>query len=231
MGNEISSFDQILKLLTEKAPLKIEVYNITEKYFNLLKTILKNLEVDIKSFIDKVDSRVEVKYTQRGTFDLEFKISDDILIFSMHTDTYTFPENHNIWKSGYVNREPLNSYCGMISVYNFLTDSLKFDRPNDLGILIGRLFINREHHFFVEGKRQLGFLFNDLEKDLMEEKNMRKFAETAILYSLNYDIHTPPFDEVKMISVGDLREKNLSNVVSTGKRLGFKLQSDTDSIG
>jgi hypothetical protein len=146
----------------------------------------------------------------------------------MHSDTYTFPTSHPVHKISYVAEHPNNAYCGMISVYNFLTDSIKYQRVNDMGVLIARIFINHENHYFVEGKKQLGILFNDFSKDELTDVRMRQFVENAILYTLNFDIFTPPFDQVKMISVQELIEKSLANVVSTGKRLGFKFQSDSD---
>ncbi len=230
MENEATSYDQILHTLIEKGPVKVEVYHKTEAAFNNIKTILINLESQLQTAMNNVDKRVGIKFSERGTFDLEFKISDDILIFSMHTDTFTFPDGHQLWKSSYVNEQKTRSYCGLISIYNFLTDSLKYQRVNDIGVLIGRLFVNSENHFFVEGKRKLGFLFNDFESDLLTEQRIRDVIENAVLYSLNYDIITPSYEQVKMISVQELMEKNLSSVVSTGKRLGFKLQSDADPL-
>ena len=223
-----SQFDLIKKSLVEKGPIKIDVYQKTEVAFNHLKTVLKSIEVELLDAMAKVDNRVVVKFSERGAFELEFRISDDILIFSMHTDTFTFQESHPIWKNSYVSNNKNLGYCGIISVYNFLTDSLKFNRVNDVGVLIARIFVNSENHFFVEGKKQLGFMFNEFETDELTESKLREIVETAVLFSLNFDIITPPFDQVKMISVQELIEKNLAGVISTGKRLGFKFQSDSD---
>ncbi|MBL0343575.1 MAG: hypothetical protein IPP71_23595 [Bacteroidetes bacterium] len=220
----------ILTSLIEKGPIKAEVYHKTEEAFNNIKLVLRKLESQLQQAMAVVDKRVVIKYTERSLFDLEFKISDDILIFSMHTDAFTFPESHPIWKTSYLNDQKLRSYCGLISIYNFLTDSIKYNRTNDVGVLIARIFVNSENHFFVEGKRQLGFLFNDFESDLLLEQRIRDLVENAIIYSLNYDILTPPYEQVRLISVQDLIDKNLSSVISTGKRLGFKLQSDSDII-
>jgi len=223
-------FENILKSLQEKGPLKIDVYKRTENAFNLLKTILKQLETELLDAMAKIDKRVVVKYTERGMFDLEFNISDDILIFTMHTDTFTFQDSHSIWKNSYVSENKRNGYCGMISIYNFLTDSVKYNRVNDVGVLIARIFINSENQFFVEGKKQLNFLFSNFGNDELLETRLREVAENAILYTLNFDIYTPPFDQVKMISVQELNEKNLASIVSTGKRLGFKFQSDSEVL-
>ncbi len=221
-------FDMIVKSLREKAPLKIDVYQQTEQAFNNLKNILKQLEIDLLKVMSTIDKRVVIKYTERSLFDLEFKISDDILIFTMHTDAYTFSSSHQIWQNTYVSENRNNGYCGMISIYNFLTDSIKFNRSNDVGLLIARIFINAENHFFVEGKKQLGFLFSDFKNDILDELRLKEVTETAILHTLNFDIHTPPFDKVQLISVQELNEKNLASVVSTGKRLGFKFEAETD---
>ena len=228
MSKADKPFDMIVKSLTDKGPLKIDVYQQTEQAFNNLKNILKQLETELLEVMSAIDKRVVIKYTERSLFDLEFKISDDILIFTMHTDAYTFSSSHQLWQNSYVSEKRNNSYCGMISIYNFLTDSIKFNRTNDVGLLIARIFINSENHFFVEGKKQLGFLFNDFEKDVLDEARLREVVESAVLHTLNFDIHTPPFDKVQMISVQELNEKNLASVLTTGKRLGFKFQADPD---
>ncbi|HMT29987.1 MAG TPA: hypothetical protein PKD91_11970 [Bacteroidia bacterium] len=228
MENGDSSYNLILKSLSEKATAKIEVVKKATDAFNTMKTVLKQLELQLQSALANLDNRIIIKYSERGPFDLEFKISDDVIIISLHTDAFTFPESHPIWKNSYMKGQNQKAYFGMISIYNFLTDSLKYNRTNDIGILIARIFVNFENHFFVEGKKQLGFLYNDLENDLFTEKRIRDLLESAIIHSLNSDIYTPPFDQVKVISVQELMDKNLSTILSTGKRLGFKLQSDTD---
>ena len=56
----------------------------------------------------------------------------------------------------YPEENPNRGFCGLIHIYNFLNDSFKYNRVHDLGYLIGRIFINHENHFMVQGKRQLG---------------------------------------------------------------------------
>jgi hypothetical protein len=211
-------------------PLKADVFANTERSFNLFRTILKNLESELGSMMDTKDKRVIVKLHERGPYDLEFRISDDILMFTMHTDIFSLPESHPARKHTYLSQHPMNAFCGLVSIYNFLTDSLKYQRMNDVGVLMGRIFINREGHFFTEGKKQLGFLFSDFEKNQADETSLRSVTEVAILQALESELQTPPFDQMKVISVHEVIEKSLANVVSTGKRLGFKLQSDADLI-
>jgi len=94
-----------------------------------------------------------------------------------------------------------NSYCGIIYIYNFLADSFKYNRLDDLGYLIGRIFINRENHYFVEGKRQMGFLYNNFGTAVIDKKALRAIIETAIMYAMEFDLLVPPYDVVKIASV------------------------------
>jgi hypothetical protein len=95
-----------------------------------------------------------------------------------------------------------------------------------LGYLIGRIFINRENHYFVEGKRQMGFLYNNFGQATINKEAIIKIIETAILYSLEFDLLVPPYDMVKIASVAQMNTKIESSKLQTGKRLGFKFNSD-----
>ncbi len=230
MTEKEPAFEQIIRSLSEKATLKVEVLNHVQIAFNHIRAHLKFLETGLLGRMSKIDKRVVVQFRDRGEFDLELKISDDIIMFSKHTDAYIFPSSHQIFKGSYVAENKGNAYCGMISIYNFLTDSIRYNRMNDQGMLVARIFINHENHFFVEGKKQLGYLFNDFEKEILTVEKIKEVLEQAVLHCLEFDIMTPPFEHVKVITVQEILEKSLSSVVSTGKRLGFRLQSDDDII-
>ena len=118
----------------------------------------------------------------------------------------------------------------MINVYNFLADSFKYNRTRDIGYLIARVFINRELHYFVEGKRQLGFLYNDFSKAVIDKKAITAIIESAILYCLSFDLFTPPFTTVNEVSVEEIVEASNSMQITTGKRLGFRFIADNDRI-
>ena len=55
-------------------------------------------------------------------------------------------------KQKYVKEDKMRSFCGVIHVYNFLNDSFKYNRLNDVGNLVARIFVNKDKHFFVEGE-------------------------------------------------------------------------------
>jgi hypothetical protein len=220
----------IMQMLEEKSVLKQDVYDNTLRIFNLLKKKLKDIQEKYKPKLKQLDTRIGVEYIERSDFQAEFKIAGDEMIFIMHTNVFTFDREHSMWKTSYVNKNPSNSYCGMISIYNFLADSVKYSRMNDIGYLVGRIFINKDSHFFLEGKRQLGFLYNDFDHAILDEDQLGSIIESTILYCLDFDLYTPPYDQVKMASLEEIMSANMSTNVSTGKRLGFRFQADTDLI-
>lgn len=220
----------IMKSLNEKASMKQDVNEMTRDTFSILKRVASQITTVInkdKSFTDK---RIVVEFKDRGEFEFELRIAGELLIFSMHTNVFDFDKSHTIWKSSYIKDGSFRSFCGLISIYNFLNDSIKYNRMTDLGYLIGRMFVNREKHYFLEGKRQLGFLYNDFVHDVIDEKSMKSVVESTILYCLSFDLYTPPFDAIKEITVSEMMLASENMPVRTGKRLGFKFEADNDEI-
>ena len=144
----------------------------------------------------------------------------------MHTNVFDFDKSHMVWKLPYVYKNPNNAYCGMIQVYNFLADSFKFNREEDLGYMVARIFINRESHYFVEGKRQMGYLYNNFGNSIIDKDKLKEIVDTAIAYSLDFDLLVPPYDNMKVITVEQIQEKRNRSSIQTGKRLGFGFRSD-----
>ncbi|MCX6181917.1 MAG: hypothetical protein NT150_08335 [Bacteroidetes bacterium] len=99
---------------------------------------------------------------------------------------------------------------------------------NDLGYLIARVFINKDNHFFVEGKRQLSYLYNDFSNNEFTKQSIVAVIESIILYCVGFDLLTPPFGEVTEVRVSEMEEASQNMKVSTGKRLGFKFSSEDD---
>lgn len=220
----------ILKTLKEKSSMKQDVYANTLQAFTILKKTAKDLTYELSKEANAIDKRVVIEYREKGEFEFELRVAGDLLIFAMHTNIFEFDKSHNVWKSSYIKEDQSRSFCGMINIYNFLNDSFKYNRINDLGYVIGRIFINKENHYFVEGKRQLGFLYNDFVHAMIDEKAIKSVLESTILYCLNFDLFTPPFDAIKEISVLDMQSVSESMQIKTGKRLGFRFQADNDSI-
>lgn len=220
--------DLIVKTLAEKSVVKQDVYYHTISVFKNVKEVLKEVADELSQKASEIDKRLIISYSDKSEFEAELMVAGDILLFHMHTNVFDFDKSHSIWKTSYVKNKEYNSFCGMISVYNFLSDSFKYNRSRDLGYLIARIFINRELHFFVEGKRQLGFLYNDLAHAVLDKKAIRNVVESAILYSLNFDLFVPQFDDVKEVSVQEIQEATNVMQLKTAKRLGFRFNADND---
>lgn len=222
--------DLILKTLTYKGVLKQDIFKLTIDKFEVLKSTLKRITHELQQEMKKVDSRVVVEYTEKSPFSVMIRIAGDVILFEMHTNIFLFDSNHRLWQTGYLKEKPGRGYCGVINVYNFLNDSFKFNRVNDLGYLVARMFINSDEHFFVEGKRQMGFLYNDFDTDILTEKRIEDVLLSVILFVINFDLLTPPYETVQEVSVAQVVENAQFVNSKTGKRLGFVFHKDEDTI-
>jgi hypothetical protein len=222
--------ETIDKLLKEKSVLKQDVFYTTINTFQDLKEVLKESIAEIKERFGSTDDRVEFYYKDRGDFQVEVKIAGDILIFQMHTNVFQFDAEHSLWRSSYFKDNEPNSYVGIINVYNFLADSIKYQRTMDVGYMISRIFVNRERHFLVQGKRQLGFLYNDMINSTLDKETLKKVVESTFLYTLDFDLLTPPYENFQEITVEQIQSISQSHSLATGKRLGFRFGLDENHL-
>jgi hypothetical protein len=220
------SNDKILRLLEEKVLLKQEVLTNTTEIFGELKKLLSELTDELKSSVKKISKEIPVNFKDNGEYEAEFTLADETLLFAMHTNVFTFDSSHEIWKTKYVQQDTKRAYCGKIFIYNFLSDSFRYNRVNDVGYLISRIFVNREKHYFVEGKKQMDYLYSDFPSTVLDTENIMGILESAILYSLDFDPFTMPFNSVSSISVRDIMEASLQSRIETGKRLGFQFEKE-----
>ncbi len=218
--------EQIIKTLGEKGSIKQTVYDKTLDVFDMFKNTLHEISVDYNSSLKAADKRVYIEYRDRGKFEAELKIAGDMLIFSMHSNIFEFDREHSVWKLPYVKEDKTKSYCGIINVYNFLSDSFKYNRTDDLGYLIARIFVNRDVSFFVEGKRQGRFGCKIFGNEFVTKEALKEIVNNSIIYSLEFDLLVPPYDNVKIASVAQMNKKFESSKMQTGKRLGFLFNSD-----
>ena len=223
----MNSEEKIVSLLKEKACTKQKIYRITKNVFANFQDVLQEKANILNNEVQ--DKDVEVSYQESGDFDAKLKFSGDTLLFHMHSNIFDFDSSHQIHKTSYVKEDKMRSFCGVINIYNFLSDSLKYNRLNDAGFLIARIFINKDNHFFVEGDKQLGFLFNDFVNQQIDEVQICKIIDTAMIYALNFDLQTPNFNDVKVVSLHQILDINNNHKIKTSKRLGFKFSSETNN--
>ena len=185
---------------------------------------------ELNERMTNIDERVIIEYKDSGEFEAQLRVAGDLLIFQMHSNVFKFNLENSLWKSSYLSENPNRGFCGLINVYNFLNDSFKYNRYNDLGYLIGRLFINHENHFMVQGKRQLGFLYNDFINAVIDKEKLKSIVQSAILYSLDFDLLVPSYDLVNQVSVNQVKQVGDDLKLRTAKRLGFVFQNNNDEI-
>ncbi|MFY0644430.1 MAG: hypothetical protein JXR19_08170 [Bacteroidia bacterium] len=216
--------DQIVDIiagLNNKAALKQHIYRNTLTIFRELRKCSKEIAETLAPEVVKKDQNVEVELHEVNEFEFHLKFSGDTIAFIMHTNIFIFPPDHKINKSKYVKKTPEYGYFGMIQAYNFLSDSIKYQRMADIGYLLARIFVNAEGHFYVDGQRQLDFLYKDLENSELNQDVIIKIVEQTMLYALDFDLYVPPLNVMSEIT---LEQKNYFNNagLATGKRLGFK---------
>ena len=212
---------KVMELLSKKASLKQEIFRKSKDYFKNLKSVVANIAENLDCEICEVDESVKIQYKDLGVFECELQFSGDVLLFNMHTNVFTFEKDHPIWKTGYVREDKSRAYFCMINIYNFLADSLRYNRSDDAGVLLGRIFINREGQFFVEGRRQLGFLYNHLGSQVVNEETLKKVVDTAIVYSLEYDLTVPDYKDVMLVSVRQVQAMSHELHLKTAKKVEF----------
>jgi hypothetical protein len=222
--------ETIDRLLREMSVLKQDVFHLTIDTFHDFKTVLQEVINETSQKFGDTDKRVEIYYRDRGDFQAEIKVGSDILIFQMHTNVFQFDNTHPLWKSGYFKDSDKNSYVGIINIYNFLSDSIRYQRQWDMGYLIGRVFVNRERHFMVQGKRQLGYLFNDMINSELTKEKIKEVVHSAILYTLDFDLLVPPYENLQEITLEQIQSISQSHSLATGKRLGFRFSLEDGGL-
>lgn len=214
--------EEILQTIIRKTTLKQQVFDRTFAAFNLLKETLLEMASELDDALDgRLDRRVRLEYRDRGKFEAQLQVGSEILLFQMHTDVFIFDPAHPVWRNGYVAEDGRRAYCGVVNIYNFLSDSFKFNRNADEGYLIGRLFINAEERYFVEGKQQLSLPAERFGEREIGREGLVQILEEAIAFALSFDPYMPPCTENRRVTVDQFNTKMDNSKFVTGKRIGY----------
>lgn len=216
--------EHLLKLLLDKSALKQDIADDCEKVFSSFKKAI-GMEIDALKLKIK-DSRIRLYFEDKGAHEIHAYIGSDVLVFNLHRNVFKMPDNDPLWGTAYFRSNENHGYFGIINIFNFLAESFLQHRINDSGYLIGRIFINQERHFYVEGKGHLGSLFRDTQNSLMNDEVIAAIVQLAFAYALQFDLHIPPFDYFSEISVEQIQLMGESLKLETAKRLGFKMKSE-----
>ena len=215
--------DQIFDGLQQKSIAKQAIFRNTRAAFDMLRLVSQELVVELSRKITPVDSNVLIEYRPVNDMEFHIKFSGDLLIFVMHSNIVTFPEDYGPMASKYVEADFRRRFFGHIMAYNFMADSIKYQRMNDPGYLVGRLLINIENHYFLEGVQQLELPDNDMADNLVTPDMMRLFVESAMIAAVNNDLIAPPMQDIQKITV---KQKVENQQVSRGSKVGFSFSNE-----
>ncbi len=215
--------EELGKQIHTKTLLLNGIMDNTKNAFAMMRSTSENILTKLSNDYPK-----EFVFSDRNEREFEIRFGSDILVFMMHTNVFEFSRYHEVMRLPYVQQDKDRSFCGVIQIYNFLTDSFDYNRDYDIGYLIGRVFINKENHYFIEGKREVGLLYSNFNTSIINQESIESIIKSSMEYANNFDLLTPPFDEVKEMTVGEVKNHVASRNNITAKRLGFVFQQDKE---
>ncbi|MDH5366777.1 MAG: hypothetical protein OEW67_07305 [Cyclobacteriaceae bacterium] len=214
--------ESIVQNLKNKSCVKQKTYNHLCSAFEEILKSGKKVVKEIKNKTEGIDHDFTVDFKKISNREFHIKVAGDLVVFVLHTNIITFAQEHTIIKSKYVGEDENRRYFGQIMIYNFMADSVKYNRMKDSGYLLGRVLINYENHFFVEGEGQLNFMFNDISSNQPISKlDVDVIVKLAITTAIKSDLIIPPFQEIKRITLYDKLESTQS--MGGGRKIGFQM--------
>ncbi|MBA9078566.1 MULTISPECIES: hypothetical protein [Rufibacter] len=210
--------ESIFEGLRQKSSTKQAIFRNTKEIFEQLRSCAIKIVDSLKERFSGVDASVVIEYRSYNDFEFHIKFSGDLLIFVMHSNIITLPDEHELMRSRYVDEDFRRRFFGHIMAYNFMADSIRYNRLNDPGYLLGRVLINIDNHFYLEGVKQLDLSYNDMAKNKIDEETLRLFIESAMIAAVNNDLVAPEVDEIRKITV---KQKLEEQQVSTPQKVGF----------
>ena len=73
----------------------------------------------------------------------------------------------------------------------------------------------------MEGKGKLNFLFNDFANAVIDREILRNILHEAVLFAMDFELTTPPFNEVNVVTLHQIKEMSQNMKLKTAKRLGI----------
>jgi len=219
--------DQIFDGLKQKSTAKQAIYRNTLATFDTLRKVTQELVVELSRKITPVDSTVVIEYRPVNDMEFHIRFSGDLLVFVMHSNIVTFPDDYGPMPTKYVEEDFRRRFFGHIMAYNFMADSIKYQRMNDPGYLVGRLLINIDNHYFLEGVQQLELPDNDMSDNKITADALKLFVESAMIAAVNNDLIAPPLDDIQKISV---KQKLENQQVSRPSKVGFSFSHEQHQL-
>ncbi|MCX6286734.1 MAG: hypothetical protein NTY96_06445, partial [Bacteroidetes bacterium] len=71
-----------------------------------------------------------------------------------------------------------------------------------------------------------GLLYNNFAHTRLNLTSLRSIINSSLLYTINLDLLTPPYDNFKEVTEEEMQTQLDSMSLRTGKRIGFRFQAD-----
>lgn len=211
----------IKNMMESKSDAKQRTYKHLLSTFQTLCKESQTIVSDLAKRVRPNDKEVTIEFKEISQHEFHVKLAGDLLIFVLHTNVVTFDPEHFIMKESYLADNEVNRYFGQINIYNFMSDSLKFNRVNDPGYLIARLMINHENRFFVEGEGPLTNLFNRISDVPISNEYLQLLVKLALTIAIENDLTAPAYQDVKFITLYQKQEHTPE--LGGGQKIGFKM--------
>ena len=229
MDLEKDALNYIFEQLKSKACLKQQVYRNLQEVFAQMRAEAKSITETLAEMMNGINEEVLVEFEEAGEFEFRVKFGGDALVFYMQSNVITFNQDFPVMQSAHVQEDPERRYFGHITIYNFLADSLKYNRLEDPGYLIARLLVNKENHFFLEGVGQMNFLFQDIDNNRLTKDWVRLIIEKSMAAAIDNDLIGPPYPAIQNIL---LQQKIMENMAAVrGEKIGFEMSFENKIDG
>ncbi|MCX7697695.1 MAG: hypothetical protein N2Z72_08405 [Bacteroidales bacterium] len=198
-----------------------------QKALNLLKKEFQLLLSDLRKNMNYLHHQVVLQLKDKGDYEFECSIGEKALAFFLPNHVYDTGLRNGIFPISYLFKQtsPENRLACIIHVYYFKTDSLFNQRANDMGILLARIFINKDYDCIVEGKGELGVITPSMPKP-MGNLIARKVIVNAIHFLIDLDFPQASFQEVEKICVQDYLTIVDQTHYSQTRKIGFQSKWD-----
>ena len=213
--------NDIINGLHQKSVTKQAIYRNTKATFDRMKVIAQDIVKKLTTRITKKDADVIIEYTNISEFEFHVKFSGDLLMFIMHTNIITFPEDYELMRNDYIEEDFRRRFFGHIMAYNFMADTIKYNRIDDPGYLVGRMLINIDRHFVIEGVKQMELPYDRIAQNVINNKTLRLIIESAMVAAVNNDLMGQDVSDIERIT---LKQKN-ENVITQPRKLGFQVSA------
>jgi hypothetical protein len=227
METDQDHINYITQLLESKSAAKQQTYKHLIAAFSTLANESHRIVRELRLKAHPTDKDVTIEYQSVTEHEFHVKLAGDLLIFVLHTNIVTFPDDHIVMQDEYVKQQDINRYFGQINIYNFMSDSLKFNRVNDPGYLLARLMVNHDNRFFIEGEGQLSTLFSKISENALNEEALRALVKVSLAIAIENDLMALPYPQVKFITLYQKLEHTPD--LGGGQKIGFRMSYDDKS--